>query len=188
MGIRGRMPFAGKSPDPDPCMPLLLTSTSFYGYALETSVLYNLRSQINNAQSSTSNLLAFCLASDAHSQQLPQGSGYRNTSGFPSLTSGLQHLVFKMSFHNVLFTAPSPSCGNDEKVIFIFQRDLVSYYTGLCIAHSLQLDERRRNEEEPNLISHFIKNVRWISDLTQPHSHIVETFMQFSMENIWNFF
>ena len=133
------MPFAGKSPDPDPCMPLLLTSTSFYGYALETSVLYNLGSQINNAQSSTSNLLAFCLASDAHSQQLPQGSGYRNTSGFPSLTSGLQHLVFKMSFHNVLFTAPSPSPGGDEKVILIFQRSPVDYSPGQCRAYSLHL-------------------------------------------------
>ena len=59
------------------------------------------------------------LASDALSQQLPQGSG-TVTNGFPSVTSVLQHLVFKMSFHDVLFTAPRPSPGGNEKVILIF--------------------------------------------------------------------
>ena len=76
------------------------------------------------------------LASDALSQQLPQGSG-TVTNGFPSVTSVLQHLVFKMSFQDVLFTAPSPSSGGDEKVIFIFQRRPVNYSTGLCIAYPL---------------------------------------------------
>ena len=61
------------------------------------------------------------------------------TNGFPSVTSVLQHLVFKMSFHDVLFTAPSPLPGGDEKVILIFQRSPVNYSTGLCIAYSLQL-------------------------------------------------
>ena len=79
-------------------------------------------------------------ASDDLSQQLPQGSGYGTvTNGFPSVTSVLQHLVFKMFFHNVLFTAPSPSPGGDEKVILIFQRCPINYSTGLCIAYSLQL-------------------------------------------------
>ena len=41
--------------------------------------------------------------------------------GFPSVTSVLQHLVFKMSFHDVLFTAPCPSPGGDERVILIFK-------------------------------------------------------------------
>ena len=59
------------------------------------------------------------------------------TKGFPSVTLVLQHLVFKMSFHAVLFTAPSPSPGGDEKVILIFQRRPVNYSTGLCIAYSL---------------------------------------------------
>ena len=60
------------------------------------------------------------------------------TNGFPSVTSVIQHLVFKMSFHDVLFTAPSPSPGGDEKFILIFQRIPVNYNTGLCIAYSLQ--------------------------------------------------
>ena len=56
---------------------------------------------------------------------------------FHQSQSVLQHLVFKMSFQDVLFTAPSPSPGGDEKVIFIFQRSPVNYSTGLCIAYSL---------------------------------------------------
>ena len=59
------------------------------------------------------------------------------TNSFPSVTSVLQHLVFKMSFHAVPFTAPSPSPGGDEKVILIFQRSPVNYSTGLCVAYSL---------------------------------------------------
>ena len=49
------------------------------------------------------------LASDTLSQQLPQGPGFPGTvtNGFPSVISVLQHLVFKMSFRDVLFTAPS---------------------------------------------------------------------------------
>ena len=61
------------------------------------------------------------------------------TNGFPSVTSVLQHLVFNMFFHDVLFTAPSPLPGGDEKVILIFQRSPVNYSTGLCIAYSLQI-------------------------------------------------
>ena len=60
------------------------------------------------------------------------------TNGFPSVTSVLQHLDFKMFFHDVLFTAPSPSPGGNEKVILIFQRSPVNYSTDLCIAYSLQ--------------------------------------------------
>ena len=79
------------------------------------------------------------LASDTLSQQLPQGPSCPGTvtNGFPSVTSVLQHLVFKMSFQDVLFTAPAPSPGCDEKVILIFQRSPVNYSTGLCIAYSL---------------------------------------------------
>ena len=47
------------------------------------------------------------------------------TNGFPSVTSVLQHLVFKMFFHDVLFKAPSPSPGGDEKVILIFKEALL---------------------------------------------------------------
>ena len=78
-------------------------------------------------------------ASEVLYQQLPQGSGYETvTNGFPSVTSILQHLVFKMSFQDVHFTAPSPLPGGDEKVILIFQRSSFNYSTGLCIAYSLQ--------------------------------------------------
>ena len=79
-------------------------------------------------------------ASDHLPQQLPQGSGLRTvTNGFPSVTSVLQHLVFKMFFHDVLFTAPSPLPGGDKKVILILQRSPVNYSTGLCIACSLHI-------------------------------------------------
>ena len=61
------------------------------------------------------------------------------TDGFPSVTSVLQHLVFKMFFHDVLFSAPSLLPAGDEKVILIFQRSPVNYSTGLCIAYSLQV-------------------------------------------------
>ena len=59
------------------------------------------------------------------------------TNIFRSITSLLQHFVFKMVFHDVLFTAPNPSPGGHEKVIL--QRSPVNYSTGLCIAYSLQL-------------------------------------------------
>ena len=54
------MPFAGKSPDPNPCMPFIV-NFYFLIRTLEVSVLYNLRSwiKIYNAQSSMSNLQAF---------------------------------------------------------------------------------------------------------------------------------
>ena len=52
-------------------------------------------------------------------------------AGLPSVRSVLQQLVFKMFFHNVLFTAPSLSPGGNEKVILIFQRSPVNYNTGL---------------------------------------------------------
>ena len=44
------------------------------------------------------------------------------TNGFPSVTSVLQDLVFKISFQDVLLTAPSPLPGGDEKVILIFSK------------------------------------------------------------------
>ena len=69
------------------------------------------------------------------------------TNGFPLVTSVLQHLVFRMSFHDVLFTAPSPSPGGDEKVILIFQRSPINYNTGLCIAYSLQLTNYSETEQ-----------------------------------------
>ena len=59
------------------------------------------------------------------------------TNGFLSVTSVLQDLVFKVSFQDVLFTAPSPLPGSDEKVTLIFQRGPVNHSTGLCIAYSL---------------------------------------------------
>ena len=49
----GLMPFTGKSPDPNPCMPFIV-NFYFLIHALEISVLYNL-----SAQSSKSNLQAF---------------------------------------------------------------------------------------------------------------------------------
>ena len=60
------------------------------------------------------------------------------TDGFPSVTSVLQHLVFKISFHDILFTTPSPARGGAEKVILIFQRRPVNYSTGLRIGYSIQ--------------------------------------------------
>ena len=75
----GLMPFAGKSPDPNPCMPFIV-NIYFLISALEISVLYTLRSGLNiyNAQSSMSNLQAChdSSASDALSQHLPRVSGY----------------------------------------------------------------------------------------------------------------
>ena len=61
------------------------------------------------------------------------------TNIFPSITSLLQHLVFKKFSHDLLFTAPGPLPGGDEKVILIFQRSPVNYSTGLCIAYSLHI-------------------------------------------------
>ena len=85
-------------------------------------------------------MIIWVTASDVLSQQLPQGSGYGTvTNGFPSVTSVLQHLVFKMSFQHVLFTGPSPLPGGNEKVILIFQRSSINYSAGLCIAYSLQV-------------------------------------------------
>ena len=57
------MPFAGQSPDPNPCV-LFIANIYFLVCALEISVFHNLRSgiQIYNAQSSQSsmsNLQAF---------------------------------------------------------------------------------------------------------------------------------
>ena len=60
MGIRGLMPFTGKSPDPNPRMPFI-SNFYFLICALKISVLYDLRSgiKIYNAQSSIPNLQAF---------------------------------------------------------------------------------------------------------------------------------
>ena len=60
------------------------------------------------------------------------------TNGFPSVTSVLQHLVFKMFFHDILFTASTPSPGGDETVILIFQRSPANDNADLSIAYSLQ--------------------------------------------------
>ena len=56
----GLMPFTGKSPDPNPCMPFIV-NFYFLVCALEISVLYNLRLGIkmHKAQSSMSSLQAF---------------------------------------------------------------------------------------------------------------------------------
>ena len=138
------MPFTGKSPDPNPRMPFIV-NFYFLVCALEVSVLYNLRSgiKIYNAQSSMSSLQAFhdfCLAlwlvTTFLSNSLKALVTGTVINGFPSVTSVLQHLVFKMSFHDILFTAPSPSSEGDEKVI-LFQRSPVNYSTSLCIAYSL---------------------------------------------------
>ena len=55
MGIRGLLPFAGRSPDPNPCMLFIANIR-----ALEISVLHSLRLgiKIDNAQTSVSNLHA----------------------------------------------------------------------------------------------------------------------------------
>ena len=83
MGIRGLTPFTSKSPDPNPSMPFIV-NIYFLVPALEISVLYNPRSgiKIYNAQSSTFRpfmTLFSPSASDALSQQLPQGSDYGNS-------------------------------------------------------------------------------------------------------------
>ena len=49
------------------------------------------------------------------------------TNGFRSVTSVLQHLVFNMSFDDVVFTVPSPASGGDEKVILTFHRSPSNY-------------------------------------------------------------
>ena len=60
MGFRRLMPYVGKSPDPNPCMPFIV-NIYFLVHVLEVPVLYNLRSgiKIYIAQSSMSNLQAF---------------------------------------------------------------------------------------------------------------------------------
>ena len=103
----------------------------FLTHALEISVLYNLRSGIKmyHAQPSMSNLqalsslcLALLLMTPFLSNSLKALVKGTYTNSFPSVTSLLQHLVLEMSFQDVLFTAPSPLPGGDEKVIFISQR------------------------------------------------------------------
>ena len=139
------MQFAGKSPNPNPSMPFIV-NIYFLVCALEISVLYNPRSgiKIYNAQCSMSNLQAFhdCLALQLVmpflSNSLKALVTGTVTNGSPSVTSVHQHLVFKISFHDVLLTAPSPSPLGDEKVFLIFQRGHSNYRTGLCVAYSLQ--------------------------------------------------
>ena len=144
------MLFSGKSPDPNPCM-LFIANIYFLVCSLEITVFYNLRSgiKIYNAQSSMSNLqdfhdcLALRLVTPFLSNSFKPLVMRTVTNHFPSVTSVLQHLVFKMFFQDVLFTAPSPSPGGDKKVILIFQRSPVYYSTGLCISHSLHLAVQR---------------------------------------------
>ena len=166
MRIRGLMPFACKSPDPNPCMPFIV-NFYFLIRALEVSVLYSLRSWIkmqctvlNVKPSGLSWLsLALRLVTLFLSNSLKALVMGTFTNHFPLVTSVFQHVVFKMFFQDVLFTAPSPSPGGDKKVILIFQRSPVYYSTvqfssvaqscptlcdpmnctGLCISHSLYL-------------------------------------------------
>ena len=128
---------------------LLLTSTSLY--VLQRYLFfYNFKSRIKiyNSQSSMSNLqvshdcLALQLGMTFLSNPFKALIMRTVTNGFPSVTSVLQYLIFKMFLHDVLFTAPSSSPGGDEKVILIFQRSPVNYSTGLCIAYSLQLKNK----------------------------------------------
>ena len=143
------MPFAGKSPDPNPCM-LFIVNFSFLIRTLEVSVLYNLRSGmkvynavLNVKPSGLSWLcLAFWLVRPFLNNSLKALVIGTVINGFPSVTSVLQHLVFKMAFQDVLFTAPRPSPGSDEKVILIFQKSPVNYSTGLGIAYFLHLDSK----------------------------------------------
>ena len=143
------MPFTGKNPDPNPCM-LFIANIYFLVRALEISVFYNFRSgiKIYNSQSSMSNLqvshdcLALQLGMTFLSNPFKALIMRTVTNGFPSVTSELQYLIFKMFLHDVLFTAPSSSPGGDEKVILIFHRSPVNYSTGLCIAYSLQLKNK----------------------------------------------
>ena len=138
------MPFAGRSPDPNPCMPFIV-NFYFLIRALEVSVLYSLRSwikmQCTVLNVKASGLSWLCLAHQLVttflSNSLKALVTRTVTNAFPSVTSVLQHLVFKMFFHTVLFTAPSPSPGNDEKVILMFQRSPANYSMGLCRAYSL---------------------------------------------------
>ena len=55
------------------------------------------------------------------------------TNGFPSVASVIQHLVFKMFFYDVLFTAPSPSPGGDEKVILKLERRIDTSVKGTIL-------------------------------------------------------
>ena len=145
MGIRGLMPFAGESPDPNPCMPFIV---NFYFFIHVLEIIFSLQSQIGDKDIPCAVLnvklsglswlcLAFWLVTPFLSNSLKALVMGTVTNGFPSVTSVLKHLVFKMSFHDVLFTAPSPSPGGDEKVILIFQRSPINYSTDLCIAYSL---------------------------------------------------
>ena len=145
MRIRGLMPFACKSPDPNPCMPFIV-NFYFLIRALEVSVLYSLRSWIkmqctvlNVKPSGLSWLcLPFWLVRPFLNNSLKALVMGTATNGFPSIISVLQHLVFKMSFCDVLFTAPSPLPGGDEKVT-IFQRSFLKdfFYNIDYVCHGL---------------------------------------------------
>ena len=161
MGIRGLMPFSGRSPDPKPCL-LFIANIYFLVHALEISVLYNLRSGIKIYNGTVLNVkpsglswlcLALQLVMTFYSNSLKALVRGPVTNGFPLVTSVLGHLVFKMFFHDVLFTAPSRSPGGDEKVILIFQRSPANDSTGLCTAYSLQdltaLDQVGLEQEVP---------------------------------------
>ena len=123
---------------------------------------YNRKKKIYNSQSSVSNLqashdcLALQLGMTFLSNPLKALIMRTVTNGFPSVTSVLQYLIFKMLLHDVLFTAPSPSPGGDEKVILIFQRSPVNYSTGLCLAYSLQLKKKKTFSFESFLLHSFL--------------------------------
>ena len=90
------MPFTGKSPDPNPCMPFIV-NFYFLIHALEIYFLYNLklRIKIYNAQSSMSYLpafhdyLALQLVKTFLSNFLKAPVMRTVTNGFPSVTSVL---------------------------------------------------------------------------------------------------
>ena len=87
--------------------------------------------KIYNAESSVSNLQAFhdCsalgLLTPFLSNSLKALVTGTVTNGFPSVASVLQYLVFKMSFHDILFTTPSPSPGVIRKSFSFFKEALL---------------------------------------------------------------
>ena len=133
------MPFTGKSPDPNPSMPLIVNIHFLSSCSRD---ICSLQSQIRDKDTQCTVLsvkssglswlcLALWLVAPFLSNSLKALVKGTVTNGFLSVTSVLQC--------HVLLIAPSPSPGGDEKVILIFQRSPVNYSTGLCIAYSLYI-------------------------------------------------
>ena len=144
MGIRGLTPLAAKAQILLLACPLRLTSTPCFG----SRGISSLPSQMGDKDVQCTVLsvkpsgltglcLAFWLVTPFLSNSLKALVTGTVSDGFPSVTVVPQRLVFEVSFHDVLSTAPSPSPGGDEKVILIFQRSPVNYSTGRCIAYPL---------------------------------------------------